>query len=409
LLLMGRGAGKTRAAAEWIRRQAETGRAGRIALVGATAADVRDTMIEGHGGLLSIAPPWARPRYEPSKRRLTWPNGAMATTFTADEPDRLRGPQNAAAWADELDAWRYPEAWDNLLLGLRIGTSPRVVVTTTPRPTRLVTDLVDDPTTAISRGTTYDNRAHLAADFFARITGKFEGTRLGRQELLGEVLEVGEGAWFRTFDPAKHVTDAAEYHPGFPVHLAIDCGVSRHVGAVWFQVRGLQPAHRRVTVFGDFHAEGLYSEAAARAIWAHGQELPCRGQLDTVRLDPAANARTGIGPTAAAEFRRVFGERSTEHWPTHRVADGLDQVEVMLDKDLLQLHGRCEKLRAALQQYARKRTGRGDWLDEPADPQHPHEDLVDALRGGIRDRFPEGRIDQTAGLRRHNLQTGNRR
>jgi hypothetical protein len=292
-------------------------------------------------------------------------------------------------------------------LGLRLGASPRTVVTTTPRPTRVITDLLADPTTAVTRGTTHDNRRHLAPDFFARITTKFEGTRLGRLELEGEVLEVGEGAWFRTFDPAKHVTPDAEYHPGFPVHLAIDCGVSRHTAAIWFQVRGLQPAHRRVTVFADWHAEGLYSEAAAKAIWAHGQQLPSRGITDTVRLDPASTARTGIGPTAAGEFRRVFGERSTEHWPPHRVADGLDQVEVLLDKGLLQLHPRCELTRAALQQYARKRTARGDWLDEPADPQHPHEDLIDALRGGIRDRFPEGRIP-SGGLHAHNLQTGRR-
>src|SRR5262249_23000163 len=133
-------------------------------------------------------------------------------------------------------------------------------------------------------------------------------------------------------------------------------------------------------------------------------ELPARGHLDTVRLDPAANARTGIGPTAAAEFARVFG-KSTEHWPVHRVADGLDQLAVMIEKALVEIHPRCRKLTAALQQYRRRRTARGDWLAEPEDPQHPHEDLVDALRGGIRDRFPEGRITQRTG-HTLNLQTG---
>ena len=225
---------------------------------------------------------------------------------------------------------------------------------------------------------------------------------------MGEVIEVADGVWFHRFDPTKHIAEAAEYHPGFPVHLAIDCGVSRHTAALWFQVRGLDPANRRVTVFADFHAEGLYSEAAARAIRAHGQELPHRGQEDTVRLDPAAVARTGIGPTASAEFRKVFGERCTDHWPSHRVADGLDQLEVMLDKGLLTFHPRCKLLRSAMQNYRRERTGRGDWLDEPADPQHPHEDLVDALRGGIRDRFPEGRIEQGR-LRTMSLQTGGNR
>src|SRR5262249_31617924 len=154
------------------------------------------------------------------------------------------------------------------------------------------------------------------------------------------------GAWFPSFDPAKHVTPAAEYDPALPVHLAIDCGVSRHVAAVWFQVRrGRVPVQRtaprwivqadpprpeNLAVFAALHREGLFSEAAARAILARGQELPCRGRYDTVRLDPASSARTGIGPTAYAEFERVFGPRVLARWPAHRVLDGLDQLEVLL-------------------------------------------------------------------------------
>jgi phage terminase large subunit-like protein len=432
LLLMGRGSGKTKAAAEWIRHRVETGASRRIALVGATAADVRDVMVEGPSGLLSVGPPRDRPRYEPSKRRLTWPNGAMALTFSADEPDRLRGPQSDCAWIDELAAFRYPAAVDNLLFGLRLGTDPRLCVTTTPRPVRLVTELLSDPTTAIARGTTYENRAHLAASFFERIVTRYEGTRLGQQELLAEVLEVSDGAWFQSFDALRHVTEEAEYVPGLPVHLAIDCGVSRHVAAVWFQVIPVRysPAYRLpdtasatrtpggwlvlppvplaaehgmrsvITVFGDFHAEGLYSEAAARAIVAHGWTLPgCGGTADVVRLDPAAKARTGIGPTAYSEFERTFANTDLARWPWHRVTDGLDQLEVLLDQGCLLLHPRCVHLKAAFQNYARRRTPSGDWDDEPADPQHPHEDLMDALRGGVRDRFPEGRIEQPSRLR----------
>ena len=415
---MGRGSGKTRSAAEWVRHRVETGAARRIALLGATAADVRDVMVESPSGLLAVCPPWNRPRYEPSKRRLTWPGGAIATTFTADEPDRLRGPQSDCAWIDELAAFRYPAALDNLLFGLRLGTDPRLCVTTTPKPVRLVTELVKDPTTAIARGTTYENRAHLAPSFFERIVTKYEGTRLGQQELLAELLEVSDGAWFPSFDPTKHVTASAEYDPALPVHLAIDCGVSRFVAAVWFQVRGELPEEKPpadawvawpiapapaspapprggvVTVFADWCGEGLYSQAAARAILARGPALPCRGRYDTVRLDPASSARTGIGPTAYAEFERVFGPRVLGRWPTHRVRDGLDQLEILLDRGCLLIHPRCVALKAAFQNYARKRTTGGDWLDDPADPQHPHEDLMDALRGGIRDRFPEGRIEQ---------------
>jgi phage terminase large subunit-like protein len=394
LLLMGRGAGKTRAAAEWVRHQVESRAARRLALVGATTRDVRDTMVEGQSGILAISPPWFKPRYEPSKCRLTWPNGARATTFSAEEPERLRGPEHDGAWLDELAAWRYPAAMSILLLGLRLGDNPRLCVTTTPKPRRLVTDLVSARTTAISRGTTFDNRHHLSRSFYDDITGMFEGTRLGRQELHGEVLEVGDGAWFAQFDPARHVTDAAEYDPRFSAHLAIDCGVSRHTAAVWFQVRGLDPSHRRVTVFGDWHGEGLYSEAAARAIRARSAELPHRGEDSTVRLDPAASARTGIGPAAYGEFERVFGARTTAHWPQHRVADGLDQLELLLDKGFLLIHPRCTRMKAAFQNYTRKRTAQGEWLDEPEDPQHPHEDLMDAIRGGVRDRFPDGRLEQ---------------
>src|SRR6185437_11326525 len=120
--------------------------------------------------------------------RLTWPNGAIATTFSADEPNRLRGPQHDFAWCDELCAWRYPAAWDMLMFGLRLGIDPRVCVTTTPKPSRLLRELIDDPTTRIVRGSTHENRANLAPTFFDKVIAKFEGTRLGQQELYAEVL-----------------------------------------------------------------------------------------------------------------------------------------------------------------------------------------------------------------------------
>ena len=139
LLVAGRGYGKTRAGAEWINAQAQSGAAGaRIALVAPTAADARDVMVEGQSGILATAPSWARPLYEPSRRRVSWPNGAVGMLFSADEPERLRGPQHSSAWCDELGAWRYPEAWHMLLFGLRLGIDPRVLVTTTPRPNQSI-------------------------------------------------------------------------------------------------------------------------------------------------------------------------------------------------------------------------------------------------------------------------------
>ena len=157
LLLAGRGFGKTRTGAEWIRYQVNHHKRRRVALVAPTAADARDVMVEGESGILAISPEWDRPHYEPSKRRLTWPNGAIATTYSADEPERLRGPQHDAAWCDEIASWRYPEAWDMLMFGLRLGDDPRVVVTTTPKPIRIIRELIADPTTVITRGSTYDD------------------------------------------------------------------------------------------------------------------------------------------------------------------------------------------------------------------------------------------------------------
>jgi phage terminase large subunit-like protein len=198
LWLSGRGWGKTRTGAEGVRSVVEAGEAGYVALVAPTAADARDVMVEGESGILAISPPWFRPIYEPSKRRLTWPNGAQATTFSADEPDRLRGPQHSLAWADELAAWRYPEAWDMLQLGLRLGANPRNIVTTTPRPLPMLRKLIADPSTVVIRGTTMENRENLAPAFIDEILRQYEGTRLGRQEIYAEILDDTPGAlWTR--------------------------------------------------------------------------------------------------------------------------------------------------------------------------------------------------------------------
>jgi phage terminase large subunit-like protein len=201
LILAGRGFGKTRTGAEWVRALAEAATVSRIALVAATAADVRDVMVEGESGILSICPNWFRPNYEPSKRRLTWPNGVMATMFSSEEPDRLRGPQQGAAWADELAAWRnLEETWSMLQFGMRLGRLPRTTITTTPKPLKILKELIkiDDGSVAITRGSTYDNRANLAPAFFSQIVKQYEGTRLGRQELNAELLDDVQGAlWNR--------------------------------------------------------------------------------------------------------------------------------------------------------------------------------------------------------------------
>lgn len=199
LVLAGRGFGKTRLGCEHIRAEVEAGRIGRIALVSETAADGRDVLVEGESGLLAIAPPWFRPTYEASKRRVTWPNGAIATLYDAREPDQLRGPQHDAALLDELAKYRYAQAvFDNLLFGLRLGNHPRWIATTTPRPIDLIKRLVRDPRVVITRGSSLENVSNLAPTYKRNVIDRYAGTRLGRQEIDAEILEDVPGAlWSR--------------------------------------------------------------------------------------------------------------------------------------------------------------------------------------------------------------------
>jgi phage terminase large subunit-like protein len=225
---MGRGAGKTRSGAEWIRQRVEAGLSKRIALVAQTPADVRDVMVEGESGLLKISPSWNMPLYEPSKRRLTWPNGAFALAFSSYEPDRLRGPQFDTAWCDELASWHYSrETWDNLMFTMRLGEEPKVAVTTTPKPIRLLRDLIDRPDCVVTRGSTYDNIQNLPPQFFQAILNRYEGTSLGRQEIYADILEEAEGAlwdrdWLDRFR-VRHIPEGLQR-----IVIAIDPAVTSH-------------------------------------------------------------------------------------------------------------------------------------------------------------------------------------
>jgi phage terminase large subunit-like protein len=206
LILAGRGFGKTRTGAEWVRESVK--RYPLTNVIAPTADDARDIMVEGESGILAICPPNERPTYRAAYRRLEWPNGARTLIFTADEPERLRGKQHMRLWADELAAWRYPEAWDQAMFGLRLGDDPRAVVTTTPKPTEIIRRLISDPTTSVTRGSTYENRANLAPAFFDQIIRRYEGTRIGRQELLAELLDDIEGAlWTRAMIDAARVSE----------------------------------------------------------------------------------------------------------------------------------------------------------------------------------------------------------
>ena len=195
LYMAGRGSGKTRSGAEWVRNQVEEYGVRRIALVAPTAADVRDVMVEGESGIISISPSWNMPWYEPSKRRVVWPNGAVAFMYSSEEPKRLRGPQHEKAWCDEIVAWKEPETWDMLQFGLRLGSDPQAVVTTTPYVGhQLIRKIIKDPYTKITTGNTLENAENLAQGFIDQIIQKYRGTRMWSQEIEGKFLEHIEGA-----------------------------------------------------------------------------------------------------------------------------------------------------------------------------------------------------------------------
>lgn len=208
LLSGGRGSGKTRTGGEVTHRV--TNFTGRIILIAPTGPDLRETMVEGESGLLATAPPNNRPLWEPSKKKLTWPNGAVAQGFSAEEPDRLRGPQSGFVWADEPGHWPLvEEVWDNMLFGLRLGKNPKVVATTTPKPTKWMKKLLTDPMTVTHRVSTYANLENLADTYKRTVLDRYEGTRLGQQELHGELLEDVEGALW-TWDMFQWIEEAPE-------------------------------------------------------------------------------------------------------------------------------------------------------------------------------------------------------
>lgn len=275
LALAGRGWGKTRVGSQALIDEVYHARAGRIALIAETAADARDVIVEGDSGILACSPPWFRPAYEPSKRRLTWPNGAMAFTFNAVEPDQLRGPQFDFAWGDELAKWRYAqETFDNLQFGLRLGRRPRQIFTTTPRPIKIVREMVNDPTVFVTRGRTLDNADNLAASFLAQVKRKYEGTRLGRQELEAEILLDTPGAlWTRSMLEAAYLrpVDGDE----FPKHLfsrivvAVDPAVSNEEGSdeTGIVVAGIRASDDHVVVIDDQSGRYSPTEWAQKAVF----------------------------------------------------------------------------------------------------------------------------------------------
>lgn len=274
MLMAGRGWGKTRTGAEFIKARVESGEGRRIALVGRTAADARDVMIEGESGLLNISPPWNMPRYEPSKRRLTWPNGAIAVAYSADKPDQLRGPQHDTAWLDELASWRYMDAYDQLQFGLRLG-HPRQIITTTPRPIEIIRQLLRDPHTVTTIGSTLENRDNLAPHALRRLLERYAGTRIGRQELEAELLDDAPGAlWNRKLLDETRVRSTPELKR---IVVAIDPAVSvgEDANETGIIVAGLgENGHGYI--LDDLTNDGKPSEWASIAIAAYNRYMADR-------------------------------------------------------------------------------------------------------------------------------------
>ena len=287
VIMGGRGAGKTRAGAEWVRAEVEgarptdPGRSKRVALVGETIDQVREVMVLGESGIMACSPPDRRPTWEASRKRLVWPNGAIAQVFSAHEPESLRGPQFDAAWVDELAKWKKAEdAWDMLQFGLRLGETPRQVVTTTPRNISVLKRVLDNPSTVVTHAPTEANRAYLAESFLQEVRERYAGTRLGRQELDGILLEDAEGAmWTTAMLEALHVDKAPELDrivvsvdpPASGNEASDSCGIvvagARMTG---------QPQDWTAYVLEDATVQGAsprgWAEAALAAMARHGAD-----------------------------------------------------------------------------------------------------------------------------------------
>lgn len=276
VIMGGRGAGKTRAGSEWVRAEVEgagpldAGRARRVALVGETIEQVLSVMVMGESGILACSPPDRRPLWEATKKRLVWPNGAIAQVFSAHEPSSLRGPQFDAAWVDELAKWKKAgDTWDQLQFGLRLGKNPRQVVTTTPQNVAVLKTILKNPSTVVTHAPTDANRAYLAASFLEEVKARYGGTRFGQQELEGKLIEDHDGAlWTHAALEAARVAEApvvsrivVAVDPPVTGHSASDeCGIVV-VGAI----TDGPPQSWRAVVLEDASVKGASPEQWARA------------------------------------------------------------------------------------------------------------------------------------------------
>ena len=286
VILGGRGAGKTRAGAEWVRsmvegaRPRDQGRARRVALIGETIDQAREVMVFGESGIMACSPPDRRPTWISGRKMLVWPNGATAQLFSAHDPESLRGPQFDAVWADELAKWkRGDEAWDMVQFGLRLGDDPRSCVTTTPRNAAVLTELMAQSSTVMTHAPTQANRANLAKGFLEEVERRYAGTRLGRQELEGVLLSDAEGALWRSEQLAGLTATGSDFDR---IVVAIDPPVTGKAGSdeCGIIVAGVQmegaPQNWRAHVIEDLTVQGVspaqWAQVAVEAVHRHGAD-----------------------------------------------------------------------------------------------------------------------------------------
>ncbi len=379
LILAGRGFGKTRIGAETIRKWAcgptplAAGKCSRIALVAETAPDARDVMVLGESGILACHPKDFRPTYHPSKRLVVWPNGAQAWLYNAVEPDQLRGPQHDAAWCDEIAKFRYmQETWDQLQFGLRLGEHPRAIVTTTPRPLPLIRKLLNDKNTYVTRGSTFDNANNLASPFLKQIQDRYGGTRLGRQELEGEILEDIPGAlWNRTSIDDFRVKEAP---PLERILVAVDPAASSNEGSDETGIIGVGTAR---------DTEG----------YARGYVLADK----SLRGSPEEWARAAVSLYRELQADRIVAEKNNGGDMVASVIRAIDRsVPITLVHASRGKHVRAEPISALYEQGRIHHAGRFDKLEDQMctfsidnlrDSNHGSPDRVDALVWGFTELF----------------------
>ena len=379
----GRGFGKTRSGAEWVNKMARDGKYKRLHLVGATAADIRDIMVEGPSGILDTSPPWFKAVYRPTKRRVEWPNGAWALAFSAAEPERLRGEQCDAAWVDELASFRYPEAWHQLMLGLRLGTHPRVVVTTTPRPTAIIKKLIAAHTTHVTTGSTFENFDNLAAAFTEEIVSQYDGTRKGRQELYAEILSDAEGALWTSDGIEEHRIEKAQTPEMQRLVVAVDPAMT----------------------FGESASEtGII--VCGKSFQDHGYVL----QDASGKLRPDAWARKVIALYHEYEAEKVVAEQNQGgELVRHTIQVYDDTVPVKLVHASKNKQTRAEPVAGVYEQRKIHHVGFFPELESQMvewEPGMPSPDRLDAMVWGFTELFIGANITRFAKLRREaDLQT----